>query len=245
VSIDPLIRAVEPVACERTAGGLTDEPRGRGWPSGRGGDRLTGEGFAEVLRRAEAADLERATARAATTRTLVVAVCCFVVLFALSITAGPASAALPEFGTEGEGAGQFAEPNGIAIDHESGDVVLADTQNNRVEEFTSSGAFVRTWGWGVRDGKAEFEICEAPSSCQAGLRGSGAGEFEQASGVAIDDSAGVTQGDIYVVDRQNDRVDRFGPKGEFILSFGQAGPGPGQFEGLENNDIAVGSTGTV
>ena len=162
---------------------------------------------------------------------------------------GPASAgaAVAQFGSEGEGAGQFSEATGIAIDRESGDVVLADTANNRVEEFTGEGEFVRTWGWGVRDGSEEFQICEAPGPCRAGNPGSGEGQFAQgqASGVAIDNSAGLAQGDIYVVDRQNHRVDRFGPNGEFILSFGEAGSGPGQLEGLGVNAISVGPTGTV
>jgi hypothetical protein len=167
--------------------------------------------------------------------------------FAVCLSGPPSALASTfEFGTEGEGAGQFIEPTGIAIDAASGDVVLADTVNNRVEEFSSEGVFVRTWGWGVRDGKAEFEVCEA-SPCRAGLPGSGEGQFGKsgARGVAIDNSAGLTQGDMYVVDRENSRVDRFGPNGEFILSFGEAGEGPGQFHGLGENAVAVGPTGTV
>jgi hypothetical protein len=162
---------------------------------------------------------------------------------------GPASgeAAVAQFGSGGEGAGQFINASGITIEQQSGDAVLADSSNNRVEEFTGEGVFVRTWGWGVRDGKGEFEICEAPGPCRAGIPGSGAGQFANggASGVAIDNSAGPTQGDIYVVDTENHRVDRFGREGEFILSFGEAGPGPGQFEGLGVNPISVGPTGTV
>jgi hypothetical protein len=177
---------------------------------------------------------------------------------AMGLQFGPGSSSLtspaltpqapaPEFGSEGEGAGQFSAPTGIAINTETGDVVLADTANNRVDEFTAEGGFVRTWGWGVRDGKPEFEVCVAPGPCRAGLRGGGAGQFGNgaASGVAIDNSGGAAKGDVYVVDRQNDRVDRFGPQGEFILSFGEAGAGPGQFEGLGLNAISVGSTGTV
>ncbi len=165
---------------------------------------------------------------------------------ALCLLSAGAQGAVTQFGSEGEGAGQFAEATGIAIDQaEGGDVVLADTTNYRVEEFTGEGQFVRTWGWGVRDGSAEFQICEAPGPCRAGISGAGAGQFEKASGVAVDNSAGLTEGDIYVVDRANARVERFGPKGEFILSFGEAGSGPGQFQDLGINAVAVGPTGTV
>jgi hypothetical protein len=158
---------------------------------------------------------------------------------------GAGEAAVAQFGSEGEGAGQFTEPQGIAIVQESGEVVLVDSANNRVEQFTRDGQFKRTWGWGVRDGKEEFEICEAPGPCRAGGRGEGEGQFKKARGVAIDNSAGLTQGEIYVVDRENHRVSRFAPSGEFILSFGEAGSGPGQFEGLGVNAISIGPTGTV
>ncbi|HEY3960880.1 MAG TPA: hypothetical protein VGL68_10265 [Solirubrobacteraceae bacterium] len=173
-----------------------------------------------------------------------VSVC--VVVCGCAVGVAPALSAESQFGQEGEGAGQFQEPTGIAINSETGDVVLADTANNRVDEFTGEGEFVRTWGWGVRDGKPEFEICEAPSRCEGGLPGSGAGQFSKASGVAIDnDVLSAAHGDIYVVDRENDRVERFGPNGEFILSFGEAGAGAGQFDGLGKRGVAVGSTGTV
>src|SRR4029077_12719934 len=75
------------------------------------------------------------------------------VVSALLVFAAPAAALPTEFGSEGEGAGQFKggqEPaNGIAINQESGDVYLADTANNRVVQFTAEGQFVRAWGWGV------------------------------------------------------------------------------------------------
>jgi hypothetical protein len=160
---------------------------------------------------------------------------------------GPAAsqAATTQFGSEGEGASQFMRATGIAVDEASSDVVLADTANNRVEEFTGEGQFVRTWGWGVRDGSEEFQICEAPGPCRAGIPGDGEGQFTEASGVAIDNSFGLSQGDIYVADPANRRVERFGPSGEFILGFGEAGAGAGQFESLGINAIAVGPTGTI
>jgi hypothetical protein len=54
-----LTRAVEPVACQSTAGGPTDEPRERDYPSGRGRDRPTGQSFTQVLQRVEDAARER------------------------------------------------------------------------------------------------------------------------------------------------------------------------------------------
>jgi hypothetical protein len=46
--------------------------------------------------------------------------------------------------------------------------------------------------------------------------GSGAGEVEEPHGVAVEQQIG----DVYITDRNNNRVDKFGPNGEFILAFG-------------------------
>jgi sugar lactone lactonase YvrE len=198
----------------------------------------------------------------------------FVALCALPVS--PAFALVSEFGSEGEGAGQFAEANGIAINQETGDTYIADTANNRVVQFSSEGVFIRAWGFGVSDGTSEaFQRCEAPGPCFAGLPGAAGGQFSQPKGIAIDNSAGLTHGDVYVQDTVNRRVERFGPDGEFILTFGagvnktaqekgetanedvcpvnpgdvcQAGtpdPGPSQFEQLSRNGIAVGPSGTI
>jgi hypothetical protein len=157
-----------------------------------------------------------------------------------------ASASSFEFSAEGEGAGELGvHPKGIAINQELGDVYIADTENNRVEQFSGAGAFIRTWGFGVSSGTSEaFQVCEA-APCFAGLRGAGGGQFSEPLGIAVDNSAGLTHGDVYVEDAANHRVERFGPEGQFILAFGTAGSGPGQFQSLERNSVAVGPTGTV
>ena len=62
---------------------------------------------------------------------------------------------------------------GVTVDA-SGNVWATDEGNNRVEEFTSIGTFVKMFGWGVADGVAKFETCTA--SCHAGIQGSGNGE---------------------------------------------------------------------
>lgn len=62
-------------------------------------------------------------------------------------------------------------------------------------------------------GASVFEICT--SGCQAGVSGTGAGQFNSPQGVALDSS-----GDVYVVDQTNRRVQKFSPSGEFLLMFG-------------------------
>jgi DNA-binding beta-propeller fold protein YncE len=192
-----------------------------------------------------------------------------VALVASLAAATPALAAPPaQFGTEGSGAGQFVNPSGVAVDQESGDVYVADRNNNRVDEFGPGGEFLLAWGWGVADGSTEaLQTCT--TACFKGLEGPGAGEFASASaeGIAVDnDPTSLSYGDVYVVDAQNHRVQKFGPEGEFKLMFGghvnattsgdiclagetcqkgTAGVGAGEFEEFEGRSIALGSTGTV
>jgi hypothetical protein len=107
-----------------------------------------------------------------------------------------------EGGLAGGGAGQLNDPAGLGTDS-SGDVYVADGHNERIDQFTSDGAFVEAWGWGVADGHNAFETCT--SSCQAGVFGSGAGQFGVPAGVATDSS-----GNVYVGGNENDRIDEFG-----------------------------------
>ena len=49
-------------------------------------------------------------------------------------------------GLEGGGAGQLDQPLGVATDP-SGDVYVADEFNNRIDEFSAAGAFIKAYGW--------------------------------------------------------------------------------------------------
>ena len=50
------------------------------------------------------------------------------------------------FGSSGTGQGQFDDPFDIAVCDKSGNVAVADCQNNRVQLFTSAGNFLREFG---------------------------------------------------------------------------------------------------
>jgi NHL repeat len=145
-----------------------------------------------------------------------------VLLGTLAWAAGPATAAT-EFGRFGQGAGEFIEPNGIAVDQESGDVYVVDSNNERIEKFTREGAFLLTWGWGVADGKTEaLQTCTAAAAaCFPGFGGTGSGEFSFTEGVAVNnDPSSPSYHDVYVVDISNHRVEKFSPGGRFLLMFG-------------------------
>ena len=87
------------------------------------------------------------------------------------------------FGSAGSTAGQFQTPIGVAVDQRGGKVYVADSANARVQKFNKKGQFKAVWGWGVKDGKAQSEVCKTKTTCQAGIVGSGAGSspFPRAS----------------------------------------------------------------
>jgi NHL repeat-containing protein len=133
---------------------------------------------------------------------------------------GGAVVGVREFGRYGVAAGEFREPFGIAVDQRTGDVYVVDTNNWRVEKFTGGGAFVLAWGWGVADGTSRsLQTCV--KRCFAGMQGPGAGEFQFPEGIAVDeDPSSRSRGDVYVVDIDNRRVEKFSPTGRFLLMFG-------------------------
>ena len=90
-------------------------------------------------------------------------------------------------GTAGSGLTQLSNPRGIALDAK-GDLFVADTGNNRVEEFaynSTTGSYAAT----------------ATTVAGAGGSGSGANQLNEPSAVALD-----AKGDLFVADMVNERV---------------------------------------
>ena len=52
---------------------------------------------------------------------------------------------ITKWGTPGNGTGQFEQPQGVAVDS-SGNVYVADTDNDRIQKFSSNGNFINMWG---------------------------------------------------------------------------------------------------
>jgi YD repeat-containing protein len=146
----------------------------------------------------------------------------------------PSGALVRVFGKKGEAAGQLEEAGGVAVDG-SGNVWVADRKNHRVDEFNETGTFLAAIGWGVSNGEAKYQTCTSP--CRKGLSGTGAGEFNSPSDVAV--AAGI----LYVSDSANDRVAIINEKREYQKAFGSAGTGSGQFEAP--NGIAFDAAGNV
>jgi len=124
---------------------------------------------------------------------------------------------LLKWGEAGSGEGQFNLPWGLALDSK-GDVYVADWRNNRIQKFTADGQFLAEFG--SRGGVAPVFH---PSTAEHGelnpTQQSGPGEFNRPTAVAVD-----KDGDVYVVDWGNDRVQVLTPDGRHITTFtGDAG----------------------
>jgi len=146
---------------------------------------------------------------------------------------------------------------------------VADTGNNRIQKFNSTGGFLLLWG-SAGSGNNQFNSPSAVAvnstgavyvadtgnhriqkftslgvyAATIGSQGTGDGQFDSPSGIAID-----SNGFIYVADTGNNRIQKFTPAGLFVTKWGAYGSGSGQFNGprglafRSNGDIYVADTG--
>ena len=175
---------------------------------------------------------------------VVLVVCAYVGLVALG-GSSRASAAVSGPGFVGEvvdsefpgGTGSLISQAGVAVDDSNGDVYGAN--ENRVVKMSPYGAFVLEFGQEVNQTQVakresqvskgetvtvtheQEDLCTAASGekCggSSGSLGTIGGQFREVAGVAVEQSTG----DVYVVDRVNQRVDKFNSSGQFLLTFGK------------------------
>jgi tripartite motif-containing protein 71 len=117
--------------------------------------------------------------------------------------------------------GEMNAPEGVAVDP-SGDVYVSERLNNRIEKFDEAGGFIAAWGRDVvKTGGAgdvsttAYEICTVEADCQTGDSGGIGGAFNAPSGIAADGSF------VYVVDRVNNRIQKFTHAGTFLRTWGK------------------------
>ena len=114
----------------------------------------------------------------------------------------------PQHAVEGEITEGLVDPVGLAIDTENRFLYVADTQQDQVLVYDADTyKLLRRIGTG---GKTHFLTVP--------------GDFAAPQGVAVDKN-----GDVYVTDTLNDRVEIFDADGKFISTFGKNGDGPGDF----------------
>ncbi len=121
-------------------------------------------------------------------------------------------------GLEGEGAGEFNLPWGVAVDA-SGDVYVKEIDNHRVQKFDPAGRFVLMFG-GEVDKTTHANVCTAESGdeCGIGIPGAGLGEFGEGFS---SDVAPCPSGAIFVADKE--RIQRFNSEGEVEAQLPVAG----------------------
>ena len=97
-------------------------------------------------------------------------------------------------GANGALGGEFNFPEGVATDS-AGNIYVADTNNERVQKFDSSGKFMLAFGKNVNlvAGAPNFDICTQVGNCMPGTAGAQPGAFDLPSGVAAD-----AAGNVYV-----------------------------------------------
>jgi tripartite motif-containing protein 71 len=172
---------------------------------------------------------------------------------------------LATWGSAGSGNGEFSGPSGVAWSSLSlgrdqfGTVYVADTGNNRIQSFTSSGTFLRESSpqglqgpRGVATSAAgnvyvadtdSNRILEFDPNINSRIRTWGSlgladSQFDHPSGVAVD-----TLGNVYVADTGNNRIQEFSSTGTFIAKWGSFGSGDGQFK--QPRGVAAGTFGNI
>ena len=167
------------------------------------------------------------------------------------------------WGEKGSGPGQFDDPTGIAVTDT--EVFVSDARNGRIQVFDRSGQFQRTFGT-PGDGVGElgrpmnltihddklyvpeymndriqvFSLAGEPLRIIGGP-GKGPGQFNAPGGVAVADN-----GDLFVADFYNHRVQHLNADGAFVKQWGTTGEtGKGAGEFTYPTDVALGKDGAL
>ena len=140
-------------------------------------------------------------------------------------------------GTQGVGRGEFSNPWGVVVEQRSGNIYVADQSNNRVEVFNGEAEYLSEFG----SDKMKSPLCIAiykdrvfvtqyGGGCllvydlngqfikQVGTPGSKEGQFTNPYGIAINN----TNGDIYVCDYSNHRIQIFSNDYSYRSQFGKS-----------------------
>ena len=155
------------------------------------------------------------------------------------------------WGSYGTGDGNLKYPYNVHVDNDTGYIYVADTFNNRVQKFTSSGSYLTQWdSEGTTAGKFYLPSSIAINSSgyiyvldtgnhrvqvfssdgvyydQWGSEGSGDEQFDSPDCIAVN----LTSGHVYVSDTFNNRIQKFSADGTNPTSWGSVGTSAGQFD---------------
>ena len=140
-------------------------------------------------------------------------------------------------GTPGNGRGEFQRPWGVVVEHKSNNIYVVEQSNNRVQVFDREAKYLFEFG----SDKMKAPLCiviykdrvfvtQHGGGCllvydlngrfiqQVGTPGSAEGQFNQPYGIAIQN----TNGDIYICDNSNNRIQIFSNDYSYISQFGMS-----------------------
>ena len=158
-------------------------------------------------------------------------------------------------GSPGKGPGQFNAPAGVAVAND-GDLFVADFYNHRVQHLNADGSFVKQWGTTGKTGRSAGEFTYPTDVALGkdgalyvadgygnrvqvfdaggdflhkwggpfalGLYGPFKGWFTTATSIAIG-----PEGNVFVADFYNDRIQKFAADGGYLTAFGSEPENPG------------------
>ena len=144
--------------------------------------------------------------------------------------AAPSQAAFttPEYQSTFTGSGdhQIGNTRAVAVDQTTHDIYVADRTNHRIEKFDGLGNFLFMFGDGVNQ-TTGGNICPVSPGdvCRAGQMSSPTfPHWNSPSAVAVDNSNGLSKGDVYVADASEGQITKFDSGGHQITSnFGTNG----------------------
>ncbi|RME44332.1 MAG: hypothetical protein D6796_11925 [Caldilineae bacterium] len=174
------------------------------------------------------------------------------------------------WGHNGVAEGQFAAPRAVAVSPQ-GQVYVADSGNHRIQVFDANGEFLKAWGgvegpgpgeltepWGIAvgdDGRIyvadtwnhRIQVFDEDGNflSQFGAFADTQGDANAAPGAfwGPRDILIAPDGNLYVADTGNKRIQKFTPDGEFLGAWGGGGVVPGRFD--EPTSLAMDSQGNL
>ena len=157
-------------------------------------------------------------------------------------------------GREGVDDGEFSSPTGIALDKD-GNIYIADTDNHSIQKLDNSGKFLARWGGDPSSQEGSFyyprglavgpndvlyiadsgnnrvqkfdldgNVMQAWGKFGFAWRGAELGKFDVPWGLATD-----SEGNLYVSDTSNARIQKFTSDGTALLKWGRDGSFDGAF----------------
>ena len=120
----------------------------------------------------------------------------------------------------------------VKVDHTAPALSLSGTLTEQGKVGTSASQYKLQYA--ATDGDSEA----AAPLASFGSAGTGEGKTQRPIGITTDGT-----GNVWVVDRGNNRLEKFDESGKFLMQFGSTGSGNGQF--LNPNGIAISSAGNL